>query len=783
MLVAALVRTAPAQAQDKLYSNTFNLGEVTLLDGPFKHALDLNVDHLLQYDMDRLLAPILKEAGLQPKGEYFPNWAGLDGHVVGHYLSAMAIHYAATGNAECLRRMNYLLDEMERAQKANGNGYIGGVPNGDKIWKAVKAGDFGPLHGAWVPWYNVHKTYAGLRDSWQYGGSEKGKQMFLEMCDWAVNLTAGLTDAQMDNMVSQEFGGMDEIFADAYQMTGDRKYMDTAKRFSHHLILDSMAAGIDNLDNRHANTQVPKVVGYARIADLDNDISYKHAAEFFWDRVANHRSVVIGGNSRSEHFPADPDYISYMEHREGPESCNTNNMLKLTQFLFKMDQKAGYADFYERALYNHILSTQHPEHGGYVYFTSMRPGHYRVYSQPNSGMWCCVGTGMENHGKYGEFIYTHNGNDELQVNLFIASKLEWKENGITLTQNTDFPSAESSTITIDAKKSKKLKIMVRCPEWADAEKFSVKVGKKEYAVDAKPSSYVCIDRKWKKGDVIKINLAMTTRIVELQNESQFIAVQRGPVVLAARTSQDDLVGLISDDGRWAHIASGPLVPLAETPIMVGTRREIEAKLQAMKPVAGKPLHYTVAGLFNERKYDTLELEPFYGLHDSRYAIYFLSLTRDGYSEMLEKIRQEEQARLILDRRTIDKVTPGEQQPEVDHRMQQENSMSGNQDNKPYRSVRRGGSFSYELEAGGKTGLKLAIGYWGNENRAGRALEIKIDGETLIVETEFPAIREGQIVIKEYAIPAQMTQGKDFVRVSFSSAGFAPRVFDVRLLGE
>ncbi|MBQ1778391.1 MAG: glycoside hydrolase family 127 protein, partial [Acidaminococcaceae bacterium] len=339
-------------AQNRLYDNTFSLSDVELLDGPFRHAMDLNVKVLLEYDTDRLLAPFLHEAGLPKKAEYFPNWEGLDGHIGGHYVSALAIHYAASGSQECYDRLKYVLAELERCQDANGNGYVGGVPNGTQIWSEVGKGNFGPLHGAWVPWYNVHKMFAGLRDAWQYAGIDEAKEMFLKFCDWALDITKDLTDGQMDQMVSQEFGGMDEVLADAFAITGDRKYMTAAKRFAHHLILDSMAEGVDNLDNKHANTQVPKVVGYARIADLDDDDTFKDAAEFFWDRVANHRSVVIGGNSRSEHFPAAADYKSYVEHREGPESCNTNNMLKLTQFLFKMDQEARYADFYERAMYN-----------------------------------------------------------------------------------------------------------------------------------------------------------------------------------------------------------------------------------------------------------------------------------------------------------------------------------------------------------------------------------------------------------------------------------------------
>lgn len=781
---AALLCCAEAAAQDRLNDELFSLTDVELLDSPFKHACELNVQVLLKYDMDRLLAPFLKEAGLEPKGEYFPNWEGLDGHVGGHYVSALAIHYAATGNRECYDRLMYMLSEMQRCQEANGNGYIGGVPNGDHIWSEVSKGNFAPLHGAWVPWYNVHKTFAGLRDAWQYAGVEQARDMFIRLCDWAVGLTSSLSDAQMDNMVSQEFGGMDEVLADAYFLTGDKKYIDAAKRFAHHLILDSMADGVDNLDNKHANTQVPKVVGYARIADVDDNLLFGRAAEFFWDRVVNYRSVVIGGNSRSEHFPSDSDYQSFIEQREGPESCNTNNMLKLTELLFRMKHEARYADYYERATYNHILSTQHPVHGGYVYFTPMRPSHYRVYSQPNSGMWCCVGTGMENHGKYGEFIYTHDGAKELYVNLFVASKLNWKEAGATITQETDFPYSESDRITVNLKKSKKFAMYIRCPQWA-AEGFSIKVNGVEYAAGAEPSSYVSIDRKWKDGDVIDIALPMENKVVELLNEPKYLAVLHGPIVLAARTSQEHLDGLIADDGRWSHIASGELVPLAQTPIFIGTREDIESKIQSLQPVEGKPLHFSAKGLFNKPEYDSLELEPFFSLHDSRYAIYFLSLTSDGYDSMLAKIADDEKEALERDRRTVDRVTPGEQQPEVDHRMKDEGSIQGYQDNKPYRTVRRGGSFSYELATDGISDLRLSLGFWGNENMVGRAVEILIDGKPFFIEEEFPFTKESKPVYKQYSIPENLTSGKEYITVTFKAVEGKPsaRIFDIRLLKE
>ena len=542
-----------ANAQDKLYPNAFSLNDVTLLDGPFKRAQDLNIKVLLEYDTDRLLAPFLKEAGLPVKGEPFTNWAGLDGHVGGHYLTALAIHYASTGNEECKKRMEYMLSELKRCQEKNGNGYVGGVPDGARLWNEIRKGNVGIIWKYWVPWYNMHKIYAGLRDAWLYAGNEDAKAMFLKLCDWGMTVIAPLSDEQMEQMLGNEFGGMDEVYADAYQMTGDKKFLDTAKRFSHHWLLDSMAQGVDNLDNTHANTQVPKVVGYQRIAELDNDATYASAARFFWETVTKTRSLALGGNSRREHFASQADCKSYVEDREGPESCNTNNMMKLTEGLFRMSPKAEYADFYERAMLNHILSTQHPEHGGYVYFTSARPAHYRVYSAPNSAMWCCVGTGMENHGKYGEFVYTHS-RDSLFVNLFIASELRWKEKGVTLRQETRFPEEDASRLTVSLKKPERFKLLVRHPWWVKASEMQVKCGGKNYAEGSEPSSYICIDREWKDGDTIEIRMPMHVTVEELPNVPEYIAIMRGPVLMGARMGTEHLDGLVAGDGRWGHIA-------------------------------------------------------------------------------------------------------------------------------------------------------------------------------------------------------------------------------------
>ncbi|MDE7096642.1 MAG: glycoside hydrolase family 127 protein, partial [Muribaculaceae bacterium] len=426
-------------------------------------------------------------------------------------------------------------------------------------------------------------------------------------------------------------------------------------------LYDNLHNGVDRLDNMHANTQVPKVVGYQRVAEVSGDEEYHKTADFFWDTVVNNRSLSFGGNSRREHFASAADAKSYVDDREGPESCNTNNMMKLTEGLFRMNPDARYADFYERAVYNHILSTQHPEHGGYVYFTPARPGHYRVYSQPNSAMWCCVGTGMENHGKYGQFIYTHSG-DSLWVNLFIPSELNWKDKGIKLTQVNSFPMEESTKIVVNVENPSAFTLNLRHPGWCIDP--VVKVNGKPVKVKSAPSSYIALNREWKDGDVVEMSLPMHVEIEELNHLPSYVSVVRGPIVLGARLQSDvPMPGLVAGDHRWGHIAGGPLVSVFDTPLLIGDRKALLKKLNSLKPDTAGSFTYTAEGIF-ENNGKKVVLEPFNGIHDSRYTIYFLSMSPKEYAAYQQDARRDEELRLALDARTVDAVNTGEQQPEA-----------------------------------------------------------------------------------------------------------------------
>lgn len=772
-----------ASGQSRLYENEFPLQDVKLEDSLFRHARDLNIKHLLQYDIDRLIYPFRKEAGLPAKAKGYPNWDGLDGHVGGHYLTALAMNYAATGDQQCREKMEYMIAELKACERANAanhsdwaKGYVGGVPNSKAIWTGLQKADFGALRAAWVPWYNVHKMFAGLRDAWLYAGNEDARQLFLGFCDWAIDITASLNEQQMQSMLDIEYGGMNEVLIDAYKMTSQDRYSVAAKRFSHKVLLDAMAEKRDNLDNKHANTQVPKVVGFQRIAELTGDEHYDKAATFFWETVTSNRTLAFGGNSRREFFPSASASIDFVNEVEGPESCNSYNMLKLTEGLFRERPSAKYVDYYERTLYNHILSTQHPVHGGYVYFTSARPRHYRVYSAPNEGMWCCVGSGMENHGKYGQLIYTHQA-DSLFVNLFVASELDWKEKGVKIKQQTKFPFEEQTSIVI--KGNGQFKLMVRYPGWVKDGAMKVLINGKPYIAKPDAFSYVAIDRNWKDGDKVDIKLPMQNRIEQMPNVPNYVAVLRGPILLGARAGTEDLRGLVAGDSRWGHIASGKKLPVNEAPIII----ENDAKriAAALKPVNKQPLHFTASSLKTD-KGEKISLEPFFGIHDSRYMIYWMNLSSTGYRSYLDSLAKAEAVNIALQKRTVDFVAPGEQQPEADHFMDRKNSNSGNTLDHFWRDARDGGYFSYTLSTNGETNLSLGLRFLGGD-RGSRKFDIYIDDQKLVSLDNTGKWPDQRFQEVEYTIPNEMLKGKKSVVVKFQSAtgSTAGPVYYVRLL--
>lgn len=784
-LTASLLTVSTAsQAQSKLYPQLFDLGDVEITGGPFLHAQTLNCKTLLEYDLGRLMQPYEKQAGLKESGKAFDNWGGdrgLDGHVGGHYVSALAISYASCRDQAVKARLKERLDSFvnrlkecqeawDKSDSVSMHGYCGGVPHSLAVWSTLAVGNFDEYWKSWVPFYNIHKTYAGLRDAWLYAGNETAREVFLKFCDWGVNLIANLTDDQVQSLLGNEHGGINEMFADAYQMTGQDKYLKAAQRYAHKWLLNGMAnRQSTTIDNVHANTQVPKVIGFERTYQQNHATRYGRAAQYFWQNVTRQRTIAIGGNSIGEWFPAKKEYGNFITSREGVETCNTNNMMKLTEDLFADDHNSKYADFYEKAVFNHILSSQNPTTGGYVYFTPERPQHYRVYSQVNQAMWCCVGTGMENHGKYGEFVYAHAG-DSLYVNLFIPTNLTWRDRGVSLTQSTRFPYEPKSVITIQ--KGGTFTLCVRHPSWADG--FKVSVNGTDVTAD-ELEGYLPVSRTWQEGDVVEITLPMKVSVLPLQNYTDYVAFTYGPIALGAKTGTADLDGLFADDSRMGHVASGRLYDLYSAPLLIGDRNSLA---DAVEMTSQDSLHFRINGYYNDGKWSDLVLQPFANIHEARYMMYWMNVDATKWASIKAELEAKEAEAQLLDARTIDYVNTGTQQSESDHYMQQTSSGSGVYNGEYYRD---GQQFSYQLQTKGKTkGVTLMCRYWGGDS-GNREFDIKVDNT--VIATEKLNGGASDFVNKEYAIPESLLEGKTKVRVKFQakSGNVAGGVYYVRLL--
>lgn len=593
----------------------FDLQDVRLFDGPFRTAQALHAGVLLAYEPDRLLAGFRREAGLPPKAPAYEGWEAytIAGHSLGHYLSGCSLMYASTGDPRFRGRVSYAAEDLAACQAASGCGCIGAIPGGRALFEErIARGDIkveNPfhIHGVWVPFYTHHKVLAGLRDAHRLCGDAAALDVGRRFGLWIEGVVAGLDDEQMQQILACEHGGMNEVLADLWADTGDARFLALSRRFHHKAVLGPLSLGQDCLPGLHANTQIPKFAGLAVRHLLAGDEDDRRTAEFAWDRVANHHSYVTGGHCLNEHF-GPPDRLNDRLGENTSETCNVYNMLKLTRFLFGWTGSAAAADFYERALFNHIRATQHPNDGRVVYNLTLEMGGYKRYQNP-FGFTCCVGTGMESHARYGEGIYAHGG-DDLTVNLFIASEVRWAGKGVRLRQETRFPEDDRIHLRWACERPVALTLSIRYPRWAE-EGMDIAVNGSPVEVTSEPSSYVRLRRTWSDGDAVTIRVPMTLRLETMPDNPARVAVFHGPLLLAG-----DL-GAVDDPAA----AQAGFVPALDT----GGRPPSEW----LEPVPGRPSTFRLRGVGRPRD---VELRPFCGLHDRRYTVYWDCLpTRDSES--------------------------------------------------------------------------------------------------------------------------------------------------------
>jgi DUF1680 family protein len=773
----------PVEVKDKMGQKVyaFSLRDVRLLGGPFKTAMGLDAKYLLSLEADRFLSRYREFAGLKPKAEAYGGWerATISGHSLGHYLTAISKLYASTSDERLLEKVNYIIDELVLCQKGWGNGFVGGFPKSREVFSEIKAGNIRTagfdLNGLWVPWYNLHKLYMGLVDACLYCGNEKAKDILVKSTDWAWDVVGGLTDEQFEKMLRCEHGGINEAFAEIYALTGYKKALKLAERFYHHRVLDPLSRREDNLTGLHSNTQIPKLIGLARLYRLTGTKKYNGASSFFWETIVNNRTYVNGGNTDGEYFFPPEEFSKHLSVHT-TETCNTYNMLKLTRQLFAMNPRAEYADYYERALYNHILASQDPKQGMMIYFCPLKSGHFKTYNSPYESFWCCTGTGMENHVKYGDSIYFYN-EGVLYVNLFIPSVLDYRDKGVTVIQQTKYPLDGEVQIQLIVEKPVKLAVRIRRPRWAKDD-LILTVNGKDYPINAGAGDYMTIERLWKNSAEIKLTLPIKLRTETMPDNPKKIAFFYGPVLLAGALGTDGIEDIDPHAGKRNKFDNVPSPPI---PVIVYDDGKISEYIRPASESGRFVMDGSVLKILGSDSTGDMRLIPFYMMHYQRYMVYWDIYSRQDWEKRKEQFEKEQAEIRALQARTIDHFIPGQMQPERDHNFKGENTHKGLFRNRHWRDARSGGWFSFEMKVSADAAVVLSCMYWGSDG-PGRDFDILIDDQKIATE-HLNQNQPGQFFNVVYDIPVELTKNKEKITVKFKAHSWrtAGGLFECRTL--
>jgi uncharacterized protein len=736
------------------------LSAVRLTGGPLKRAQDLDGEYLLKLEPDRMMAYYRQRAGLKPKGEGYTGWDGdgrnLTGHIAGHYLSAVSMMYAATGDARFKERVDYLVSEMKEVQDKHGDGYLGALANGKEQFIEVSKGNIRSsgfdLNGLWAPWYVLHKTFAGLRDAYRYTGSRAALDVEIRFAAWAESILSKLDDAQTQKMLGTEFGGMPEVLSDLYADTGDKRWLDLSHHFDHRAVLEPLARQQNILNGLHGNTQVPKIMGSLARYAYTGDKTDGAAAHFFWDIVVNDHSFATGGHGKDEYF-GPPDQLSDRIDGRTAETCNVYNLIKMTRKLFALHPDIKYAEFHERALFNHILASIDPEDGSTCYMVPVGRGVRREYADMFRSFTCCVGSGMESHGLHADGLYYESG-DKLWVNLYVPSTAKWAAAGVNLVMDTNFPEGESATLKLNLNAPKQLTLALRRPSWA-GEGFAVKVNGQAVKALPAPGSYLEIKRKWKSGDTVSVTLPKTLRLEPLPDNQRVAAILWGPLVLAG--------DLGPGRERGAGGGARPAQPI-QIPSLVAAERPLT---EWLKPVPDKPGNFRSEGVGREQE---VELVPFYRLHRRTYSVYFDVFTPAEWEKKAAEMAARRERQRKQEAATVGFVQPGEMQPERDFNQQGEETAPVRIGERRGRSAKKWFSFDLPVDA---TQAMTLIATYHNEERANRSFEILVDGVRIgeqKIDRHRPGTPSKGFFDVEYAIPADLVKGKQKVTVRFQATG-------------
>jgi uncharacterized protein len=753
--------------------------DVRVTGGPLKRAQDLNGAYLLDLQPDRMMAFLRKSAGLEPKAEGYGGWDGpgrqLTGHIAGHYLSGVSLMWAATGDSRFKERADYLVRELKAVQDAHGDGYIGAQADRDGVAGKVRfeeltkgiirSGGF-DLNGLWSPWYVEHKIFAGLRDAHRHAGNRTALDVEIKLAAWSEGILSKLDADQTQRMLATEFGGMNEVLADLYADTGDKRWLALSDRFQHHAVIDPLARREDILAGKHGNTQVPKLLGSLVRYVYTGSATDGTAAKFFWDQVALHHSFATGGHGRNEYF-GPPDKLNDMIEGRTGETCNVYNMIKMARSLFALEPDMRYADFHERALFNHILGSIDPNDGATCYMVPVGQGVSREYQNMSQSFTCCVGSGMESHALHGDGLYYESG-DRLWVNVYAPSTATWRVAGVSLTMSTAFPDGEAASLAFTVKAPRAFTLALRRPYWA-GDGFSVKVN--GAAVQKLPPSgtYIELKRTWRTGDTVDLVLPKALHLEPLADNAGRAAVMWGPLVLAG-----DL-GPVQRRGGRGEAGAAPM-PAPTIPVFVTPER---AAAQWLKPVEGAPGRFRSDGVGRDRD---VEFVPFYSLHRRTYGAYWDIFAPEAWQQREAAVRAAEAKQRQLEAATVAFVQPGQMQTERDFNQQGGSST-------PVQLQGRYGRratdwFSFEVPVDAAHSLVLIV-TCNRDERANRAFEVQVDGVRIgeqAIPRRSPQEREGFFDV-EYPIPAELVKGKPRVTVRFQgmSGSEVAAVYGIRVV--
>jgi len=739
------------------------IADVTLLKSPFFHARSMDSAYMLLLNPNKLLNRFHKNAGLPVKDSVYGGWEseGLSGHTLGHYLSAASLLYSSTGNEAFKNRVDYIVSELAKCQDARKTGYLGAIPNEDSIFAQVSRGQIKTsgfdLNGGWSPWYTVHKVMAGLVDAYLFTDNKQALGIAKGMADWTWNTIHHLPDSTRLKMLNCEYGGMNDVLAIIYSITGEKKYLDCSYLFYDEFVMGKLAQQIDPLPGKHSNTNVPKAIGAATQYELTGSGRDHTIARFFWETMTKHHTYVIGGNSNYE-YCGEQGKLNDRLSDNTCETCNTYNMLKLTKHLFTWEPSAKLGDYYERALYNHILASQNPENGMTTYFVPLRMGTKKVFSDSFQTFTCCVGSGLENHAKYNEGIYYESNDGSLFVNLFIPSVVNWKSKNVSITQKTNFPEENRTRFLITANSPTAFTLKIRKPGWS-AGVPRIWLNGKKIIPTMEANGFLSVMRTWKSGDKLELEFDMKLYTESMPDNPNRIAFLYGPIVLAGR------LGTKMPD----PVFGTPVIMTANKDINAWTVRDNSAPLSFKWTGAGKPNDVT--------------LRPFYTIYNEYYSVYWDYFTPEDWAKRQSAYEAEKARMKEIERRTIDEFRIGEMQPERDHQLvATERSYVSDAIGRMGREARTGHNFTFNMKLAPDSINTLLLTYIGDDKD--RLFDILIDGQ-LLTTVEWKGGQTGIFYDNLYPLPENLTKGKKniTIKIDANKGKTAGRIFNAKTLRE